>query len=211
MDKAHGGAGLVDMLPACAGRAVDLHFDILGPDIDLGLLHLRKHRDRCGRCVDSSAGLRLRDTLHAVDAGFKFQSGIRARALNFKIGFFYAAKFGFVVVQQRDRPALRLGIHRVHPVQAVREQCAFLAADAAPDLHDHALVVVRVAREQENFQFLLQFLQLFLVRRKFLLTQRLHVRVKPFGEHGAQVILLLHRFSIAAVGRNDGFKLPLFF
>ena len=41
VDEAHGGAGLVDVLPACAGRTVDLHFDILGPDVDLGLLHFR--------------------------------------------------------------------------------------------------------------------------------------------------------------------------
>ena len=41
----------------------------------------------------------LSSAMHAMTAGFKFQSGIRARALNFKIGFFYAAKFGFVIVQ----------------------------------------------------------------------------------------------------------------
>ena len=89
------------------------------------------------------------------------------------------------------------------------EQRAFLAADAAADLHDDALVVVRVAREKENFQFLLQRLQLFLVRGKFLLAERLHLRLQPLGEHGAQVVLLLRRFHIAAVGRDDGFELPL--
>ena len=86
------------MLPACAGRAVDLHLDILGPDVDLGLLHLGEHRDRRGRRVDAPAGLCLRDALDAVDAGFKFESGVRARALNLKIGLLHAAKLGFVVV-----------------------------------------------------------------------------------------------------------------
>ena len=86
------------MLPACAGRTVDLHFDILGPDIDLGLLHLREHRDRRGRRVDASAGLCLRDALDAVDAGFKFESGVRTRALNLKIGFLDAAELRFIVV-----------------------------------------------------------------------------------------------------------------
>jgi hypothetical protein len=91
----------------------------------------------------------------------------------------------------------------------VGEQRAFLAADAAADLHDDALVVVRVARQQENFQLLLQFLQLFLVCGEFLLAQLFHFRVEPLGEHGAQVVLLLRRFHIAAVGRDDGFELPL--
>ena len=98
VDEAHGGAGLVDVLPACAGRTVDLHFDILGPDIDLGLLHFRQHRDRRGRRVDAPAGLCLRDALDTVDAGFKFEPRVRARALNFKIGLLHAAKLGFVVV-----------------------------------------------------------------------------------------------------------------
>ena len=104
---------------------------------------------------------------------------------------------------------LRLGVHRVHPVQAVGEQGAFLAADAAPDLHDDALVVVRVAREKENFQFLLQRLQLFLVLGKFLLAERLHLRLQPLGEHGAQILLLRLRAPVAAVGRDDGLELPL--
>ena len=86
------------MLPACAGRTVDLHFDILGPDIDLGLLHFRQRRDRRGRRVDAPAGLCLRHALDAVDAGFKFEPRVRARALNLKIGFLDAAKLGFIVV-----------------------------------------------------------------------------------------------------------------
>ena len=86
------------MLPACAGRTVDLHLDILRPDIDLGLLHLGEHRDRRGRRVDASAGLCLRHALDAVDAGFKFESGVRTRALNFKIGLLDAAELRFIVV-----------------------------------------------------------------------------------------------------------------
>ena len=89
------------------------------------------------------------------------------------------------------------------------EQRAFLAADAASYFHDDALVIIRVARQEQNFQLLLQLLQLFLVRREFLLTERLHVRVEPVGEHGAQVFLILRRFDIAAVGRDDGLELPL--
>ena len=41
VNETHGGACLVDVLAARAGGAVDLHFDILRPDIDLGLLHFR--------------------------------------------------------------------------------------------------------------------------------------------------------------------------
>ena len=159
--------------------------------------------------MHAAAGLRLRHALDAVDAGFKFEPGIRARALDLKIRFLHAAKLRLVIVEERHGPMLRLGVHRVHPVQAVGEQGAFLAADAAPDLHDDALVVVRVAREKENFQFLLQRLQLFLVLGKFLLAERLHLRLQPLGEHGAQILLLRLRAPVAAVGRDDGLELPL--
>ena len=116
VDETHGGTGLVDVLSACTGGAVDLHFDILGPDIDLGLLHLRKHRDRCGRCVDSSAGLRLRDTLHAVDAGLEFQAGIRALAINHKGNFFESSDTVLIHINELCFPTFRFGIVFVHTI-----------------------------------------------------------------------------------------------
>ena len=74
VDEAHGRARLVDVLAACTGSAVDLHFDILGPEVDVDLLHLRQHRHRGGGGVDAPAALRLRYALHAVDTAFKLQS-----------------------------------------------------------------------------------------------------------------------------------------
>ena len=100
------------MLSARAGRAVDLHFDVLGPDVDLGLLHLGQDGDRRRRGMDAAAGLGLRHALHPVDAGLKFQAGIRALARNFKIGLLDAAELRLVVVEQTApcQPR-RCGVH----------------------------------------------------------------------------------------------------
>ena len=91
----------------------------------------------------------------------------------------------------------------------MRKERRFFPADAGADLQNDVAVIVRVARQQENFQLLLQFLQLFLVCGEFLLAQRFHFRVEPLGEHGAQILLLRLRAPVAAVGRDDGFELPL--
>lgn len=69
-----------------------------------------------------AAGLGLRHTLHPVDAGLKFQAGIRALARNFKIGLLDAAKLRLIIIKQTDLPATPLRVHRVHAVEAVREQ-----------------------------------------------------------------------------------------
>ena len=73
MDEAHGGARLVDVLAARAGRAIDLHFDVLGTKVNVDLLHLRQHGDRRSRGVHAPAGLGFRHALDAVHAGFKLE------------------------------------------------------------------------------------------------------------------------------------------
>ena len=197
------------MLSARAGRAVNLHLDVLGPDVNLGLLHLGQDGDRCRRRMDAPAGLGLRHALHPVDAGLKFQAGIRALARNFKIGLLDAAKLRLIIIKQTDLPATPLRVHRVHAVEAVREQRRFLAADAAADLHDDALVVVRIAREQQDLELVFQPLAVLLCRGKFLLAERFQLRVA--GVH--QLARLGHRLLgglVCAIGFDDRFELLLF-
>ncbi|CDB87165.1 uncharacterized protein BN515_01361 [Firmicutes bacterium CAG:170] len=209
VDKPDGGRGLVDMLATRSGRAEHLHFDVLGPDLDLRLLHFREHRDRRRRGMHPSAGFCLRHALHPVDAGFKLEPGVGSVAVDHEIRFLDAAKLRLVIVEQLDRPAAAVSIHRVHPEQAVRKKGALLAADTAADLHDHALFVIRVLRQKEDLQLLLQRLLLLLRRREFLLTQSLHLRVQLARHHLPQLKLLLLRAAKRAIGRDDRLKLPL--
>ena len=210
MDEAHGGGRLVDVLPARAGRAVDLHLDVFRPDVNLGLLHLGQDGDRRRRRMDAAAGLGLRHALDAVDAGLEFQARIGSLARNFKVGFLDAAELRLVIVEQTDLPAAALGIHRIHAVEAVGKEGRFLTADAAADLHNDALVVVRVAREQQNFQFLLQPLAVLLGGGKFLLAEGLELRVAGVHQF-ARVGHGLRGGLIFPVGLDDGLELLLLF
>ena len=99
MNQPDCGGRFVDVLPAGAGGPENLHFDVLGADIDLRLFHLGKHRDGRGRGVDSAAGLGFRHALHAVDAGLEFETRVCPVAVYFKIRFLHAAELRFVVVE----------------------------------------------------------------------------------------------------------------
>ena len=84
---------------------------------------------------------------------------------------------------------------------------AFLAADAAADLHNDALVVVGVVGQQEKLQFLLQILTALFGGGKFLLAEFLHVRV---GAHQLQrVVHVLPGAQIGPVGRYHRLQLLL--
>ena len=204
MDQAHGGGRFVDVLPARAGGAEDLHLDILRANIDLGLLHLRKHGDRRRRGVDPAAGLGLRHALHTVDAGLELEARVRPVAVNFKIRFLHAAELRLVIIKKRHLPALRLRVHGVHPVQAVGKKRTLLAAHAAANFHNDAFLIVRIARQKQNLEFLLQLLELLFEGRIFLLTKRLHLCVKAARiQHLAQLVRLFFRFAEASVGRHD--------
>ena len=154
--------------------------------------------------MDPAAGLGLRHALHAMNAGLKFQARVRPVAVNFKIRFLHAAELCLVVVQKRHLPALRLRIHGIHPVQAVGKKRTLLAAHAAANFHNDALIVVRVARQKQNLELLLQLLELLFEGRIFLLTERFHFRVKAARiQHLAQLVRLFFRFAEASVGRHD--------
>ena len=69
------------MLPAGAGRAISIHPQVVGVDVDL--LHIvgfRQNRDRAGRGMDSPLRLGGRYALHTVGAGFELQPGVDSAA-----------------------------------------------------------------------------------------------------------------------------------
>ena len=58
------------MLAACAGRAVDLHLDILGTDLDLNIVGQLGHDLECGKArLAAGVGVErgnAHETVHAV-------------------------------------------------------------------------------------------------------------------------------------------------
>ena len=91
----------------------------------------------------------------------------------------------------------------------MRKQRALLAAHAAADLHDDVFIVIRVARQQQHLQLLLQLGKTPFCLPQLLLTQLAQLLVRLAGEHRAHVVQLLLRFEIRAVRLHDRLQLLL--
>ena len=197
------------MLPTGAGGAVDLHLNVLRPQLDIGGLHLRQDGHRRRRRMDAAAGFRLRDALDPVDAGFEFQPGVGPGAADEEVGFLDTAQLRLGVVEQLQLPAPGGGVHGVHPEKAVGKQGALLAADADADLHQDIFLVVRIPRQEQELELLLQFLAARFVFLIFLLAQGFERLVLLPGHHGKGVVHILRAGAPGAVGGDDGLQLPL--
>ena len=68
---------------------------------------------------------------------------------------FRPADAGVVAVHDLDLPAAALGVALVHPEELRREERRLLAARARPDLEEDVAGVVRVLRQQEHLELLL--------------------------------------------------------
>ena len=194
------------MLAARAGSAVDLHFDVLGPEVDIDLLHLRQHRNRRGRGVHAPAGLGFRHALDAVDAGFKLESRVRPVTADDKVSFLYAAQLCVVVVQKLHAIAALFRVHRIHAVEVGGEQRALLPAHAAANFNDDIFVVVRVARQQQHAQLVEKALFFRLGCVQFLLRYVLELGVGYKLQRLRDVVLAL---QVRAIGRDHSFKFLL--
>ena len=93
MGDAHRAFGLVDMLAAGAGGAIDVDAHILFRDVDLdGLVDHRIDGDAGERCVPPRVGIERRDAHQPVHAGFGLQPAIGILALDQQGGGFDARR-----------------------------------------------------------------------------------------------------------------------
>ena len=121
---AHGGLGLVDVLAAGTGGAIDVNPDVLGPDHHVvDGVGLRHYCDGASRRMNPSLRFGLRYALHAVAARLKLQTRIRARTSDAHDDFLVAAEIGRAFGCQFHLPAVALGKARVHAKQIAGKQC----------------------------------------------------------------------------------------
>ena len=158
--------------------------------------------------MDAPAGLGLGDPLDAVDPGLKLHPGEGAVAGDQEVRLLDAAELGLVIVQKLQLPASGGRVHGVHPEQAVGEEGALLAADAAADLHDDVLVVVGVPGQEEDAEPVLQLLGVLLRGLVLLLEEVLHLGL--LGHQGQGLGHVGLRLFPGAKSRDHGGKLPLF-
>ena len=149
---AHGRVGRVDRLPARPGGAVDVDLQVVRVDLHVDVLGLGQHRDGRRRGVDAALGLGLRHALHAVRAALELEHRVGAVALDRE------RVLAVADVHRLGLPAAALGVLGEHPVEVARPQARLVAAGAALDFDDHALLVVGVALDHRHADLLLELL-----------------------------------------------------
>ena len=102
------------------------------------------------------AGLRLRHALDAVHPAFKLQAGVRPLSADEQTRLAHAAELRLVEVGDLGLPPVRVGVHIVHSIKTMRKERRFFPADAGADLQNDVAVIVRVARQQQHTQLLLE-------------------------------------------------------
>src|SRR5690606_7970652 len=114
-------------------------------------------RGRAG--VDAPLRLRLRHTLHAVDAALVLEARIGALAFYGDDHFLVAADTGLVLIDYLRLPAAGLGITRVHPQQVGSEDARLVAARPGANFDEDVLVVARILGDEQRAQPTFQPLQ----------------------------------------------------
>ena len=115
-----------------------------------------------------------------MDAALVLHARENAAARDAEHRFLNAAQLRLRRRNRLDAEVMPLGIADVHAHQLRREQARFLAACAAANLHDDGVVVVRVARQEQNPQLLLRLGDLRRQRLQFLRRHLMQIRV---GQH----------------------------
>ncbi len=148
--------------------------------------------------MDAPLGFGFRHALHAVPAGFKLQLTVHAVAGNFGNHFFETAVFAFVGAHHLDTPAAAFRIAAVHAEQIAGKDRRLIAAGAGAHFEEAAALVIRIFRQQQHLQLLLQrftgrprLFQLFL-------RHLAHFRIVQHHFRRLQILLHLTPFQEAA-------------
>ena len=178
--------GGVDRLAARSGRPVHVDAQVVVVERDVDIVRLRQHGDRRRRRVDATLRLGDRNALHAVGPALVLHPAPDAVALEQERHLVEAAPLGGIGAEHLVLPPHPVGVPDVHVEEVLGEQVRLLASLGAADLDDHVLVVVRVAREEQHLQVLLdagggRLRLLRLVAHPELLGHRQVVQRAPVG------------------------------
>ena len=183
--QADGRVSRIDALTAVSGRPEHIPVYIIRINGDIALLGLRHNGYRSRGSMNAAAGLRLRDTLDTMHAGFIFQLRICSAPVDHKGDFLKSPDPGFIKGGKLCLPSVPHRIIAVHSVEISRKQSGFVAADARTDLHIDIFIIVRIFGKQQD-------LKLFF-RRLDLLLRSGELRFQHFPHLG--IILMLQQLQ----------------
>ena len=163
MDEADGGGRLVDVLAACAGRAVDLHFNVLGTNFDLDVVrNLRDDLHGGERRVAAARRVERRDAHEAVHAGLALQEAIGVVALDHDICRLQAGLVAVEIVENFIGKAVCLGPAGIHAVEHGAPVLRLRAARARVEGQQRVVRVIFARQQGLQAGFLHVVLQLFI-------------------------------------------------
>lgn len=191
--------GGVNVLPARAGGAEGIDAQIRRVDIrHFRLRQLRHHRHRTGGGVDTPLRLGGRHALHAMAAGFKFEPAVDAVAADLGDHLFKAAVFTFVGAEDLHLPAARFRVTGVHAEQIAGKQRRFVAAGPGAYFHEGVTLVIRIFRQEQDLQLLLQLFAFIFGVPQLFLRHFAHFRIVEHHLCGFNILLHLTPVGIAA-------------
>ena len=163
MGQPHCGVRRIDALSAVSGGAVYIDANIVWIDFYFYIIHLRQYGNRCRRCVDAAGAFGFRYALHAMRAGFIFESGISPFPFDQNTGFLDTADTGIIGIHNLCLPAAALRVAQIHTQKILREQRGLFAAGTRAHLQNDIFVIVRIFWKQEDLELFLQLRKLLLV------------------------------------------------
>src|SRR5260221_536652 len=140
----------------------------------------RRAFTRSARPRDAALRLGSRDSLDSMNASLVLEAGVHAIPRDERDGLLDAPRRRVAPRQHLHLPSDGLGVARVHAKEVPREQRRFLAAGAGPDLEQRILVVVRILRQKQHPDPLLEEVLLLLQLKELVPRARRKLGV---GQH----------------------------
>ena len=148
--------------------------------------------------MDPPLRLGGRHALHAMTAGFKFEPTIDAVTADLGDHLFKTAVLTFVSAEDLHLPAARFCVTGVHAEQIAGKQRCFIAAGSGAHFHEGVTLVIRIFRQKENLQLLLQLVAFFFGVTQLFLRHFAHFRIVEHHLRGFNILLHLTPVGIAA-------------
>ena len=172
---------LTDWPPGPEEQKVSMRMSF-GFDLHVHILGLGQHGHGHRRGMHAALRLRLRNTLHAVDAALPLHLGVDALALDDGYDLLVSAHAGLGNGEQLDLPAVLFREALVHAEDLGGKQRGLVAAGAGANFENDVLLVVGILGQQQHLDLFFQGRFARGERGNLFLGHGPHLRI---GHHGA--------------------------
>lgn len=139
-----------------------------------------------------------------MSATLELHFAVSTATVNHEDHFLETAEIIHVDVHQLYLPALRIGKTGVHPVQIGSEQCRFISAGRTANFDDNVLIIIRILRQEQNTDGLLQHNLPSGQLIDFHLDHFTHLIIHLLALHGLRSLEFFHNvliFNISLISR----------